>query len=79
MTKKLCKDCKWYRKDWMHHIVFGSSEFDMCASPNTTDDLVAGRTHRFCESLRSYRCQDLDWSCGREGRFWEEKMPLWMK
>lgn len=72
MTKKLCKDCKWHRRDWVHYIVNGTSDFDKCASPNTTDDLVSGRAQRFCESLRSFQC-DLDWSCGREGKYWEAK------
>ena len=71
MTKKLCKDCKWYRKDWVHHIVNGTSDFDRCASPNTTDDLVSGYQQRFCNMLR--KIEDLDYACGRDGRFWEEK------
>ncbi len=45
----------------------------MCASPNTTDDLVTGRKQRFCDQLRSKRWQDLDYSCRPDGRFWEAK------
>jgi hypothetical protein len=73
MTKKLCKNCKWYRKDWMHHIFFGNQTCDMCASPNTTDDLVTGRKQRFCDMLRSTRWEELDYSCGPDGKFWEAK------
>jgi len=71
--KKLCKDCKWYRKDWIHHIIFGNQTCDMCASLNTTDDLVTGRKQRFCEMLRSTRWESLDYACGPDGRFWEPK------
>ncbi len=45
----------------------------MCASPNTTDDLVTGRRQRFCDMLRSIRWEILDYSCGPDGKFWEAK------
>jgi hypothetical protein len=70
---KLCKDCKWYRKDWIENIIFRSNKFDMCASPNTTDDPVTGSKHRFCDMLRAHRWQELDWSCGPDGKYWEAK------
>jgi hypothetical protein len=73
MTKKLCKDCKWYRKSWFEHIFFRSSNFDTCTSPNTTTDLVTGYQRRFCDMLRANRWKELDFSCGPEGRFWEAK------
>ena len=73
MTKKLCKDCKWYRKSWIEHIFFRTSRYDMCASPNTTDDLVTGHQQRFCDMLRAKRWESLDWSCGSDGKFWEAK------
>ena len=71
---KLCKDCKWYRKDWMHHIIFGNQTYDMCASPNTTDDLVTGRRQRFCDALRrkSYE-REYEYLCGPDGKYWEAK------
>ncbi len=34
----LCKDCKWYRKDWVSHILNGTHHYDTCASPNTTQN-----------------------------------------
>jgi hypothetical protein len=73
MTKKLCKDCKWYRRSWFEHIIFRDNRFDMCASPNTTDDLVTGRKQRFCDMLRSKRWEKLDYSCGPDGRYFEER------
>jgi hypothetical protein len=45
----------------------------MCASPNTTDDLVTGHKQRFCDMLRANCWKELDYSCGPEGRFFEEK------
>ena len=73
MTKKLCKDCKWYRKSWIEHILFRTSKYDMCASPNTTDDFVTGHKRRFCDMLRANCWKELDYSCGPDGRFWEAK------
>ena len=73
MTKKLCKDCKWYRRSWFEYIIFRDNRFDMCASPNTTDDLVTGRKQRFCDMLRSKRWEKLDYSCGPDGRYFEER------
>jgi len=73
MTKKLCKDCKWYRKSWFEHIVFRTNRYDMCASPNTTIDLVTGYQQRFCDMLRANRWKELEFSCGPEGKFWEAK------
>jgi len=73
MTKKLCKDCKHYRKSWVEHLLFRDNRFDMCASPNTTDDLVSGRKQRFCDMLRSNRWAELDYACGPDGRFFEVK------
>ena len=71
--KKLCKDCKWYRKDWIEHIFFRNNGLDMCACPNTTSDLVTGRKKRFCDMLRAHYWQDLDFSCGPDARFFEPK------
>jgi hypothetical protein len=71
--KKLCKDCKWYRKDWIENILFRSSDLDMCASPNTSHNHVTGYDIRFCDMLRAERWKELDYSCGPEGKFWEAK------
>jgi len=70
---KLCKDCKWHRKSWFEHIVFRTNRYDMCASPNTSQNLVTGNENRFCDMLRSDRWNLLDWSCRPDGRFWEAK------
>ena len=68
MTKKLCKDCKWYRKDWIESIIFRTNHYDRCACPNTNTDLVTGHSQRLCDMLRALYC-----SCGPDGRFFEAK------
>jgi hypothetical protein len=45
----------------------------MCASPNTTDDLITGGKERFCDMLRSIRWEGLDYACGPDGKFWEAR------
>ncbi len=70
---KLCKDCKYYRRDHLSHLLGMGDRHDMCASPNTTQNLVTGHEKRFCDMLRSNRWKDLDYSCGPEGKFWEER------
>jgi hypothetical protein len=73
MTKKLCKDCKYYRRDWLSHLFGMEDRHDTCASPNTSQNLVTGRERRFCDMLRSKRYEDLEWFCGPDGRFFEAK------
>ena len=70
---KLCKDCKWYRKDWSSHL-FGMGDLhDTCASPNTSKNFVTGHENRFCKILRANCWKELDYSCGPDGKFWEAK------
>jgi hypothetical protein len=73
MTKKLCKDCKFYRKSWIEHLTGAGDRYDICVSPNTTQNLVSGKQNRFCDMLRAERWKELDYSCGTDGRFWEAK------
>jgi hypothetical protein len=46
---------------------------DTCKSPNTSQNLVTGNENRFCDILRSNRWEELDYSCGPDGRFFEPK------
>ena len=73
MTKKLCKDCKYYRKDWLSHLFGYGNLHDTCVSPNTSHNLVTGNESRFCDMLRSNRWEILDYYCGPDGKFWEAK------
>ena len=70
---KLCKDCKWYRKSWLEHILMRTSMYDMCACPSTTQNPVSGYENRFCDMLRAERWEEFDYSCGPEGRYWEAR------
>ena len=70
---KLCKDCKHYRRDWLSHLFGMGHRHDTCASPNTSSNLVTGSEQRFCDMLRAYRWENLNFSCGVEGKYWEAK------
>jgi len=70
---KLCCNCKYYRRDLLSHLFGMGHRHDTCASPNASQNLVTGNERRFCEMLRSYRWQDLDYACGPDGRFFEAK------
>jgi len=67
---KLCKDCKWYKKDWFEHLTYGGDRFDMCRNPVVSGNLVTGKVKggRFCDMMRlSYG------RCGEEGKYWEAR------
>ena len=65
---KLCKDCKWYHKDWAAHIFHRSDYWDLCVRPDR-ENLVSGGTKAYCCTYeRMY-----DMYCGVEGKFWEAK------
>lgn len=70
---KLCKDCKYYRKDWISHLISQTDRYDTCTSPNTTKNVITGRSDNFCEILRDGCYEILDHSCGPSGKFWESK------
>jgi hypothetical protein len=66
---KLCKDCKWYKKNWFEHLTGMGDRFDKCLNPHLTGNVVTGKTDGgFCDNMRKYReC------CGMEGKYWEAK------
>ena len=67
---KLCKDCKWYKKDWSTHLIERSDRFDKCLNPALNENLVSGKTKgKFCDIQRTYG----GLGCGREGKYWEAK------
>lgn len=67
--QKLCKDCKYYKKDWIKHIFCDDGRFNKCNHPLFSRNLVTGTTRRdYCESLRgSYRV------CGPGAKYFEPK------
>ena len=70
---KLCKDCKYYRKDWISHILGFNYIYDTCACPHTSRNLVTGNENRYCDMLRAERWKELDYSCGLEAKYFEAK------
>jgi len=65
---KLCKDCKWYKKDWFEHLTYGGDRFDTCHNPVVSGNLVTGKVKggRFCDMMRLPYGR-----CGNEGKYWE--------
>jgi hypothetical protein len=70
---KLCKDCKYYRKDWISHILERTHRYDTCACPHTSQNPVTGNENMFCDMLRAKRWEKLDHSCGPEAKYFEAK------
>ena len=65
---RLCKDCKWYRKDWLEHLIGTGDTFDLCFNPIACGNFVTGRSKgRYCNTERSFH------QCGAEGKLWEAK------
>jgi hypothetical protein len=66
---RLCCDCKFYKRDWISHIVMGSDGLDKCLNPIVNENLVSGKNEgKFCEIQRgSYG------GCGRDGKYFEAR------
>jgi hypothetical protein len=71
---KLCKDCKYHKKDWISHTFpfFGAKGyFDECRREKNDNLVVGGGRTTFCEiERRDYYSLDV---CGVEGKYWEAK------
>ena len=67
---KLCKDCKWYRKSWVEHLIFSNDGDDKCVHPVLSRNLVSGKVKggRACSFMRLH-----GGGCSPEGRYWEAK------
>ena len=69
--KKLCKDCKYYKKYYGYGGATGI--YDECTSPQTIKekDLVRGEVHiNFCTSQRF-----TDYGCGPDAKYFEQYEP----
>jgi hypothetical protein len=65
---KLCKDCKYYKKDWSSHIIGSGDTFDLCLHPLVTGNVVTGKNNgRYCDSERKFH------KCGMDGKLWEAR------
>ena len=64
----LCKDCKWYKKDWLQHLIGSGDTFDMCVHPIAGGNVVTGgSTGRYCDTQRKFH------ECGMIGNLWEAR------
>jgi hypothetical protein len=65
---KLCKDCKFYKRDWFEHLFARTDIFDKCLNPIFEQNPVTGKTKgRYCDSTRKFH------GCGMEGKYFEAK------
>jgi hypothetical protein len=65
---KLCKDCKYYRRNWVEHIIEKNDYWDFCMRPNDLN-LVS-------QMPKGYRCayeREYEYLCGPDGKFFEER------
>ena len=70
--QKLCKDCKYYKKDWVFHLfsfLGYRGEFDRCQ--RLVNPVTGEKEQDFCSIERK------DWyplpTCGPEARYFEPK------
>jgi hypothetical protein len=73
MEMKLCKDCKYYKKDWGARILGLGDNYDKCMRPVETN-LVTGKSYKpqYCDQQRRFSI-GMSWLCGPEGQHWEAK------
>lgn len=67
---KLCKDCKWYKKDRFEHLLGMGDGNDKCLNPVLSENLVTGKVKggRYCSFMRLH-----GGGCTPEGKYWEAK------
>jgi hypothetical protein len=65
---KLCKDCKYYRRNWVEHIFKNNDYWDFCMRPNDLNVVS--------QMSNGYRCayeREYEYLCGPGGKYWEAK------
>jgi hypothetical protein len=70
--QKLCKDCKYYKKDWVSHLfpIFGyRGEFDTCQ--RLVNPVTGRKQVDFCSIERRYYYPFP--TCGPEAKYFEPK------
>lgn len=74
---KLCCDCRWYKKDWISHLLGKGHLYDRCVCPrmfwSEEIDLVSGEVYepKYCYQNRGYTQYSM--VCGPNGDYWEAK------
>ena len=65
---RLCKDCKYYKRDWSGHLTGYGDTFDLCLHPLVTGNVVTGKHNgRYCDGERKFH------ECGYDGKLWEAR------
>ncbi len=65
---KLCKDCKWYKKDWLCHLTGAGDTYDKCFNPIMCKNVVTGGSNgQYCDTTRRFH------ECGMIGKLWVAK------
>jgi len=65
---RLCKDCKWYKRDWLYHLTGAGDRYDKCFNPIVCENFVTGgSTGRYCNTQRNFH------QCGPKAKYWEVK------
>jgi hypothetical protein len=65
--RKLCKDCLYYKKSWLGHLL-GINLLDSCYNPILTGDVITGdKKSMSCKEARYY-----SFNCGRDGKYFEQ-------
>ena len=67
---KLCKDCKWYKKDWFDHLTGAGDGNDRCLNPVLSQNLITGKRKGGCFC---YNKRLPFGGCGEEGKYWEAR------
>ena len=65
---KLCKDCKWYKRDWLYHLTGAGDRYDKCFNPIVCENFVTGGSNgQYCDTTRRFH------ECGPKAKYWEAK------
>jgi hypothetical protein len=65
---KLCKDCKWCRKDGVNLVYERTNHADTCIRPNNINPVTGKSNNYSCRYERIHT-----YLCGKEAKYWEAK------
>ncbi len=65
---KLCKDCKYYQRNWWGHNVLRTDSYDTCLRPSEMNYITGKTNKETCKNERGY-----SFNCSKEGKYWVAK------
>jgi hypothetical protein len=68
MTKKLCKDCKWCRKNGVNRVYEKTDYSALCMRPDNINPVTGEANNYSCSYERIH-----GYLCGQEAKYWEAK------